>query len=114
LPKINKKEYILIIFILVFSFFSGYMGGVISHKNNSPEKIKYEKVEKNIEPNQKIKTNNTNIAEPDSISGAAKTAIPAVVHISLGRRNMSQFVLRNSSTNIYKPLEKGISLWGQE
>ena len=107
LPKINKKEYILIILILVLSFFSGYTGGIISHKNNSPKKIKYEKVEKNIESNQKLKSNNnTNIAEPDSISRAAKTAIPAVVHISLGRRNMSQFVLRNSSTSIYKPLEK--------
>jgi len=106
LLNINKKEYILIIFILVLSFFSGYTGGIISHKNNSAKEIKDEKVEKNIESAQKLKSNNTNIAEPDSISGAANTAIPAVVHISLGRRNMSQFVLRNSSTSIYKPLEK--------
>lgn len=101
MQKINNKEYILMIFIIVLSFISGYTGGIISHKNNPPEKINYEKVEKYIDSK-----NNLKISETDSIPAAAKTSIPSVVHISLGSRNLSKYVLRNSSTSIYKPLEK--------
>ena len=101
MQKINNKEYILMIFVIVLSFISGYTGGIISHKNNPPEKINYEKVEKYIDSK-----NNLKISETDSIPAAAKTSIPSVVHISLGSRNLSQYVLRNSSTSIYKPLEK--------
>jgi len=102
LSKLNKKDFILIISILILSFFSGYTGGMISHKNSLPSKsLNYEK---NTISTQKSKTTVTE--KSDSISEAAKIAIPAVVHISLGSRKTSQYTLQNSATNIYRPLEK--------
>lgn len=102
MSKLNKKDFILIISILILSFFSGYTGGMISHKNSLPSKsLNYEK---NTISTQKSKTTVTE--KSDSISEAAKIAIPAVVHISLGSRKTSQYTLQNSATNIYRPLEK--------
>jgi serine protease Do len=106
LPKTYKKELALIISFLALSFLSGYIGGIVSHKNNPSSNINYEKIEKITASNQKLKPAKVDTAEPNSISGAAKISVPAVVHISLGSRNMSQFMLRNSATNIYRPLEK--------
>ena len=105
MQKINKKDFILVILVLILSFFSGYEGGQISYKNSlSYKNTNNEKISKNIISDNKTKTNIT--TEPASMSLSAKLAIPAVVNISLGSRNLSRFVLKNTSTNIYRPLEK--------
>lgn len=105
MPAIKKNELILVISVLVLSFISGYLGGMLSvGQNHQKQETVYKKIEKNAASAENIKPAE-NTGEPNSISKAAKLAIPAVIHISLGN-NLSKYILKNTSSSIYKPLDK--------
>lgn len=105
MPAIKKNELILVISVLVLSFVSGYLGGMLSvGQNHQKQETVYKKIEKNVASAENIKPSE-NTGEPNSISKAARLAIPAVIHISLGN-NLSKYILKNTSSSIYKPLDK--------